>query len=253
MRVLLLAAFLPVMATAAEPWSHGLSKTAVVETTIETAWHGVFGEDQLHFVDFGVGGPVHRSKSGSWSLGLRLDAGFTTLFVPSQTRSYTEGRSFRGTLQFAFYGPKRKSFHAVSLVGGLTPSNPAAYYWLSPSEAFNHMGTRYDGYVASKWVDVSIAAGMQFNSSLAGTLFASTTVIVHPAPVFALYAGIRSEANGTSWFASGLRFRAGIVEFGGYVHLPIGAMSSGYPLARFHVRPSAELRFTPGRASMGAD
>jgi len=231
----------------ATPWSHGLSTLGPIEWSVDTAWHGAIGGDSLHFVDLGVGGPLHTSRNGLWSLGLRADFGVTALHVPAESRTYAETRGLRGLLQFSFFGPKRKSFHGIGFFGG-APFHTPEYFWLTPLESAAHGGLRYEGYVATEWVDVSIEAGLQLNELVYGGVLGALTLIVHPSPVFSFYVGTRAESFPTVWVASGVRFRAGDVELGASAHVPVLDLSYGYEMPRFVLHPSVEIRYTPGRS-----
>lgn len=251
MRISILAAALlaATPAAAATPWGDGLNNSAPIALGAQIGWHSAWGATQLQFFDATGAIPFHTSPSGSWSVGMNVDVGLTHMAIPEEHRSSSSMRSLAGELQFTFFGPERASHHGFGLLGG-GPFTESAHFWRDPNEIAPFMGTFYDGYVVTRWVDVSLRAEASVNGTSLVNMTGAVAVIAKPTERIGLHLGVTGGLTPTTWAVTGVRVRPiDGIELGIAASVPLaaalgGTVGDGFAL----VRPSVEFRvYAPRR------
>jgi hypothetical protein len=225
-------------------WGDGLGHRAPLRLGAQLAWHGALGATNLHFVDFQGTVPLFTAYDERWSFGMQLNGGFTHLSVPGESRGALMSRSLSASLQFTFFGPQRLSFHGLGLMGG-APFDGPLYFWHDVNDVGGHGGLYYDGYLVSKWMDVSLRVEFTFHSESVIQSLAEVSLIVKPHARVALHAGVSGGFSPTLWGVLGVRGRpVDFLEVGLTGSIPLANLY-GDQLRGQHVplHPSLELRF----------
>ncbi|MCB9662485.1 MAG: hypothetical protein H6732_00070 [Alphaproteobacteria bacterium] len=226
-------------------WDTPYTPRAPRRGTAAVAWHGVFGDGTLSFLDAEAALPFAVSPKGRFVFGMVVDVGTTLVTGPPSTEPSYRLRHLSTDLWFLFHGPRRRTHHGFGVRMDTTAGDPSSYRWLDAREAGFYGSLFYESYVITRPIDIAVRGDLGGGAPHILHAGMSLSLLGKPIPQLAVGGGFGMDLRGVTAAVS-LRGRpAPGVELLLDVHLPLTGLGEG--LGSAPVWPSLGVRVWDAR------